>query len=1064
MNKVKRVLGIDPGISSVGWALIEENEKNATKFIDGGSVIFKPVFETPSFGLKNQKRSEKRQIRRQRERSKRRLSKVENFLIKHGLLSHSVDLFHFNKQSIQATLANPYQLRSEGLSRLLSGDELSYAILHLFRRRGFYSALKSKTAEQKKKEAQQQGIMEQMREAGFQTLGQYFWHSLSRNSNVKIRANEERLLRDNLYEELELILDKQIELGNSALLSVDNKTNQVVRDELLRQFLFQRPLKGQKRRTFCSLEKKVASFQDNKKNSSKEKNEKNIKTRKIGLKTAHKFTVYGQEFLIRQKLNNLKVKERDENGFEFFNIDISDENRENLFDIAWKNEELSIEDIRKELNVSKYAKINLKCIQGNELLKLFKGDLKQWFNELTISEQHYLMTDIHMIKGLEFIGLRKRLISYWGLTNDFVDSLISSINQKIRPEYLSISKKAIDKLLPELRKGALFHEAKETIYGKFVENEIETSYLLPEFPLTTNPIVNKSIVEVRKIVNSVIKKHGKIDVIRLELARDIGLSSKGLSELQKKQKKQEKDNLKAKAFLEEKGLFVNKTNIEKYKLWQEIKEDNVFPEKKDGKWVYSKISFHELFDSNGTYEIEHLFPISESGDNSFMNKSLCKASVNGAKGQRTPYDYYLSVMTNSELETWINHINETFKGNSKKTRFLMTGHEMRENLSSSSSLNDTRYIATLLKDHLALVAETVEPTKGGYTAMIRRELDLNKLLGNSAKKSRLDYRHHMVDALAVSMTSRSTLDLLTKIRKMNSYEVYSKNKSKRYLEVHNKINQRYSAIRKAFEIHFENTFTQHEVENKPSGGFDEETIYTLMRKKSDNVSPCGNYTYTTLNKVDVNAIKDVAELDDSKYDDCVFVTSKPASDMLNGKTAGTILDLEQKGKIYLPLEVIQILHELPKEHKVEETITLNSGNALKKVKVITAKPSDSNICHTVRNKEKQVIGFKKLGNNFCVVGFNKGEPRVVSLFEYLNSKELDKTDVIFKGTILEDREGQKWKVYKFSGSNICIHPVNFIKIDNNSFKTLKLNKSYQNIIEKSFSYYIKNFFNIVRSK
>ena len=50
----KRVLGLDPGITSIGWVLIEENEKGeAVKLIDGGSRIFKPIYEPQFLKLKN---------------------------------------------------------------------------------------------------------------------------------------------------------------------------------------------------------------------------------------------------------------------------------------------------------------------------------------------------------------------------------------------------------------------------------------------------------------------------------------------------------------------------------------------------------------------------------------------------------------------------------------------------------------------------------------------------------------------------------------------------------------------------------------------------------------------------------------------------------------------------------------------------------------------------------------------------------------------------------------------------------------------------------------------------
>tara|TARA_Y100001960_G_C14782601_1_gene888009 strand:+ start:1078 stop:4293 length:3216 start_codon:yes stop_codon:yes gene_type:complete len=1052
----KRVLGLDPGITSIGWVLIEENEKGeAVKLIDGGSRIFKPIYEPQFLKLKNKSRTEKRQTRRQRDRRKRRMSKVENFLFKHGLLSKKNDQYHEENKSIQAELGNPYKLRRDALYQLLENDQLSYIILHLFRRRGFYSALKAKSASEKKKDAEAQAIMEKVRESNCATLGEYFWKELRSNPKARVRGGEsefsilgsEKMLRDNLYDELELILNKQIEFGNTSLLIRDDKTNNEIREELLRLFRFQRPLKPQKRKSFCLLETKKAKFKDKK--SNKENNKENNKNiiKNIGLKTAHKLTVYSQEFIIRQSINNLIVEEMNHDTGEVFLVDIDLETKEKLFQKAWVQKELSFSAIRKELKVSPESKINLefgnkKGIAGNQLYTIFKDkELKKWFNSLTYDEKSDLMTDIHMIKGAEYLGLRKVLIKKWKLSDEMIDVLVIELDKALKPEYTSVSKKAIDKLLPELRKGKKYSEAVDSIYQKTnsINQKGEVSPLLEPFNPITNPIVNKSVAEVRKLVNGIIKKHGKITEIRIELARDLGLSAKGLSDLRALQSKQERKNTEAKNYLAERNLKINKENIEKYKLWKELGEKTIFPEKINGHWKYSNISFDDVFGSTAKYEIEHILPKSETGDDSYMNKTLCLSGVNGAKGQRTPYEYYQKVMTKEELETWIKHVysifNDKHDSKNKRSKILLTRKEMLSKISNNTSLNDTRYIARVLKDYLEpIVVDKVETTKGGYSAMLRKELDLNKLLGDSNKKSRIDYRHHMIDGLVIALSTKSTIDALNKIRKLPSYEVYGNKKSKRYNDLHSKINSRFK-IRQDFEYHFEKTLTSHEVENKPSGGFDEETIYSLMRKKMVK-SECGEFEYPILSKVDLSKFEDIKELDSKEYDDCVFVTSKKASSELVGKKISEIIN----GKYALPKELFEVLIKMPKDKKLEQIPILKSGNVLKKVKEIYSKFKSTN-CHFIKNKENEVIGFKKLGSNFCVVGYNTDTPRVISLFEYLNNKGISKENVLFKGTIMKDNVGNYWKVYKFSGKEICLHPINKVKIEDRDVVKHKIPKN-----------------------
>ena len=81
----KKVLSIDPGVTSIGWTLTEQNEKgHLTKFIDGGSRIFNSVKEAKSGTFKNEKRT----TRRNKYRSNRRMAKLENYLIKNDFLSN----------------------------------------------------------------------------------------------------------------------------------------------------------------------------------------------------------------------------------------------------------------------------------------------------------------------------------------------------------------------------------------------------------------------------------------------------------------------------------------------------------------------------------------------------------------------------------------------------------------------------------------------------------------------------------------------------------------------------------------------------------------------------------------------------------------------------------------------------------------------------------------------------------------------------------------------------------------------------------------------------------------
>ena len=73
---MRKILGLDLGTTSVGWALLNESENGFQGIVDMGVRIFQEVTEGASKKLKNKERQEKRSARRQIERKARRKVKV----------------------------------------------------------------------------------------------------------------------------------------------------------------------------------------------------------------------------------------------------------------------------------------------------------------------------------------------------------------------------------------------------------------------------------------------------------------------------------------------------------------------------------------------------------------------------------------------------------------------------------------------------------------------------------------------------------------------------------------------------------------------------------------------------------------------------------------------------------------------------------------------------------------------------------------------------------------------------------------------------------------------------
>ena len=110
------VLGLDIGISSVGWGIIN---LSTGKIIDAGVRLFEEATRNA-----NEERRGFRGSRRLKRRRKHRLQRTAELLESNGLPCHSIQ--HIN----------PYEARLKGLTDPLSSNELAAALYHLIKRRG----------------------------------------------------------------------------------------------------------------------------------------------------------------------------------------------------------------------------------------------------------------------------------------------------------------------------------------------------------------------------------------------------------------------------------------------------------------------------------------------------------------------------------------------------------------------------------------------------------------------------------------------------------------------------------------------------------------------------------------------------------------------------------------------------------------------------------------------------------------------------------------------------------------------------------------------------------------
>ncbi len=344
-------------------------------------------------------------------------------------------------------------------------------------------------------------------------------------------------------------------------------------------------------------------------------------------------------------------------------------------------------------------------------------------------------------------------------------------SMKLPPGWEPYSIKALQAMLPHLEVGVRFGEI---VNGPdwepwrtetFPDREQPTGEVLHRLPSSAdpderkrvaglrNPTVARTRNELRKVVNNLIDMFGKPDLIRVEVARDVGNSKREREEKATGIRRQERRRSRARKQLEKNGIIEpSRADVEKWMLWEECRHRCPY--------TGDSICFNDLF-RRGKFEVEHIWPQSLSLDNSFRNKTLCRTDVNADKGNQIPYDFF-----RNDPDEWVTVANRLDKmKKASKVGIGMSFGKIRRFLADSipddfvsRQLNDTSYAAREAVSQLKMLwpdagpegPVKVQAVSGRVTAHLRRLWGLNNILADDGEKTRADHRHHAVDALTVA--------------------------------------------------------------------------------------------------------------------------------------------------------------------------------------------------------------------------------------------------------------------------------------------------------------------------
>lgn len=755
-----RVLGLDLGSASIGWALVDftESEKEVTLLGAGSRIIqYSSSSAVSDFNSGKTKtacgeRTRLRGMRRNLDRWQLHRAQLVEALVHYGLMIENEVFPPLNP-------IETWKLRADAAAGVqLKLSELARVLLQINHRRGYKHA-KADMAGGKETEyvARINNLYNTISAQGL-TPGQYFHKQLSESAtitpngrtNYHYRIKEQVLPRRAYDEETRKILREQQRFYPTVL------TDEVVA-ELHNLIFYQRPLKSCKHLVSrCEFESRTI------------KDASGVE-RVVGPKVAPVSSPIAQVCRLYEAINNISLTNSRRNPaddviggtpaedaklrkYRYAYI-LDAEERQRIFEHMNVSEKLTFTELLKILKLKKADgftgdKLLAKGIKGNatyvaiqqaisELPKERQRELLR-FN-ITIAERpdtstgemlRYVTTDyqrepLHMLwhtlysiddRDELFATLRRK----FGITHEpTLDRLFALDFTKAG--YANKSARFICRILPYLQQGMHYSEACERVgvnhSNSITKEENAARPLLHRLPPLPNgslrqPLVEKVVNQTINVVNAIKERYGDIDEVRVELARELKQNSDARAETTKAMARLERDNEQYAAEVKELGIVPTRRRVRKMRMLKEA----------DGKCFYCQnpVSAVQFVEGHG-YEIEHIIPVSRYFDDSFANTVCACRRCNADKGNRTAFEF-MKTKSETEFNAYKERVTAMWqegKISRKKMNYLLTDGDAIPESFINRDLNETQYITRKVMELLRAGFRTVSASSGAVTDFFR---------------------------------------------------------------------------------------------------------------------------------------------------------------------------------------------------------------------------------------------------------------------------------------------------------------------------------------------------------
>ncbi|MCK6453571.1 MAG: type II CRISPR RNA-guided endonuclease Cas9 [Alphaproteobacteria bacterium] len=533
-----RTLGIDLGIGSCGWAVIEEDGAAGRVVALGVRTFDVPETDkerTPTNQLRRQHRGLRTVLRRRR----KRMNEVRRLFKERGLLAGD------GKHALKIPNINPWKIRSDGLQRKLNGDELAVALGHIAKHRGFKSNSKRDRGANAPKDSSamlQQIEHTRQRLGTYRSVGEMFWKDAEYAGRKRNRDGDysRSILREDQERETRLLFDAQRRLGSTF-------ASEELEAAFIKEAFDQKPLadsedkvgpcpfeNGEKRAAKRSYSFELFRFLSRLTALRVGKEQRPLTAQEIGDASADFGSHKGVSFKRLRKLIRLADTDRFE-GIPF--------------------EEEGKRDVVARAGDAAAGTWALRSVLGDAFQSLLRMPDKLDRIAFVLSFRE----DLESIRrGLSQIGLEPLVL----------EALMSGAKEGAFGHFSRaghISATACRNLIPHLLQGLMYSDAcKAAGYDHAARRAVGADEI-------ANPVARKALSEALKQVRVIVREYGLPGRIHVELARDVGKSKEERDEIRfgiekrNKQKDQLREEFQDTVGTEPSGG----EDLLRYELWKE---------------------------------------------------------------------------------------------------------------------------------------------------------------------------------------------------------------------------------------------------------------------------------------------------------------------------------------------------------------------------------------------------------------------------------------------------------------------------------------------------------------